>query len=98
MNEYPKNVCSKEQLAQLPKCFLSEDPNRPLQNAEKDGTNHKYSLHPMAYSVIFIFFLAAIERFTYYGLTYTQYQYLTGQYSQMWSPDLSNAGASSITR
>ena len=76
--EYPKNVSTEEQLKQLPKYFLSEDPNRPLQNVEEDGTIHKYSLHPMTYSAMFILLIEGLERFAYYGLTYTQYPYLTG--------------------
>ena len=96
--EYPTNVCEEEQLKQLPVCFLSDDPNRPLQIAEEDGTIHKYSLHPMTYSAIFILLIEALERFTYYGLTYTQYPYLTGEYNKSWSPNFTSVGASSFTR
>jgi len=95
--EYPKNVSTEEQLKHLPKYFLSEDPNRPLQNVEEDGTIHKYSLHPMTYSAMFILLIEGLERFAYYGLTYTQYPYLTGEYSKTWWPGFSSVEASTFT-
>ena len=96
--EYSKNVVSKEQLKELPACFLSDDPYRPLQNADGDGTIHKYALNPMRYNAIFILLVESLERFSYYGLTFTQYPYLTGEYNKTWSPGFSTVEASSFTR
>jgi len=95
--DYPKNVHSEEQLKDLPEFFLSNNPKEPLQNVDDKGNVFTYSLHPMTYSAMFILLIEGLERFSYYGLTYTQYPYLTGEYDKNWSPGMSSVEASSFT-
>jgi POT family proton-dependent oligopeptide transporter len=49
----------------------------------------------MSYSVIFILLVELLERFSFYGLIYTQTSYLTGVYDKDWNADMSSVEASS---
>merc|ERR1719232_1147843 len=51
----------------------------------------------MTYSAIFILMVEGLERFAYYGLTYTEYQYLEGNYNKEWNAGLTSVEASSFT-
>jgi proton-dependent oligopeptide transporter, POT family len=47
----------------------------------RDSTKH-YALDPMSYSVMNILIVESLERFCFYGISYTLTLYLTGVYSQ----------------
>ena len=96
-NELPKNVDSPEQLELVPSHYLSKDATKPLQFTNKDNAKYKYALKPMIYSVIFILIVEALERFSYYGVNFTQTAYLTGAYNENWSANLTGVDASSMT-
>jgi dipeptide/tripeptide permease len=49
----------------------------------------------MFYSVIIILFVELLERFSFYGINYTQTSYLTGAYDHNWSADMEAVSASS---
>jgi POT family proton-dependent oligopeptide transporter len=85
-------VCREEQLKLLPAECLSGDPERPLRHVEENGGVTLYALQPMRYSVIFILLVELLERFSFYGLNYTQTSYLTGVYDPKW-----NAGMAAVT-
>lgn len=93
--ELPTNVTTTEQLTRLPDECLSKDSERPLQHMDERGAVHRYSLTPMTYSVIFILLVELLERFSFYGLIYTQTSYLTGVYDSKWNADLSSVEAAS---
>ena len=90
--ELPTNVCELEQLAQVPSECKSGDPTRPLLHTDEQGVSYKYALKPMFFSVSFILLVELLERFSFYGIQYTQTSYLTGVYNKQW-----NAGLASIT-
>jgi POT family proton-dependent oligopeptide transporter len=94
--ELPTNVNSTEQLKGLPEECLTGDPTLPLQHVEDDGTVHRYPLSPMFYSVIFILLVELLERFSFYGLTFTQTLYLTGAYNKDWNAGMTSVSASSF--
>ena len=94
-DELPNNVSSEEQLRLLPSECLSEDPDRPLRHVDESGRVTTYSLQPMWYSVIFILVVELLERFSFYGLNYTQTSYLTGAYDEKWNAGMSAVKASS---
>lgn len=91
-DDLPNNVCTEEQLALLPQECLSGDPERPLRHVDEMGEVTHYALQPMFYSVIFILLVELLERFSFYGIDYTQTSYLTGVYNDNW-----NAGMASVT-
>ena len=98
-NEVPEDVNSVEQLDLVPDTYLSDDPKRPLKY-EVNGAVHKFALKPLFYSVIFILLVEAIERLSYYGVSYTATSYFTGHYANQtgypdWSPALGSVEASS---
>mmetsp|Transcript_33807 Transcript_33807/g.49685 ORF Transcript_33807/g.49685 Transcript_33807/m.49685 type:complete len:650 (-) Transcript_33807:149-2098(-) len=93
--ELPNNVNTKEQLKLLPDDYLSDDPSRPLRYVGDDGMNYSYALKPMNYSVFFILMIELLERFTFYGINYTQTLYLTGVYNGDWNAGLDSVTASS---
>ena len=93
--ELPTNVSSHEQLLNLPAECLSGDTIRPLQHCDDQGNIKRYALRPMSYSVIFILLVELLERFSFYGLIYTQTSYLTGVYDKDWNADMSSVEASS---
>jgi dipeptide/tripeptide permease len=96
-DDLPSNVSTLEQLELVPSYYRSKDPRKPLQLTDKDNTNYSYALKPMIYSVIFILIVEALERFSYYGINFTQTAYLTGVYDKNWSANLSGVDASSMT-
>jgi len=91
----PNNVSTHEQLALLPDEVLSGDKSRPLLHVDDAGEEYHYALRPMFYSVIFILFVELLERFSFYGINYTQTSYLTGAYNPDWNAGYSSIGASS---
>jgi hypothetical protein len=95
-NDIPTNVCSVEQLGDLPDECLSGDPIRPLQHFDEDGRCDTYALNPMLYSVFMILLTEGIERFAFYGINYTQTLYLTGAYDKDWNADMEAIPASSV--
>lgn len=80
----------------------SEDPNnsappgRPLRHVDSLGRVFYHANNPMMYSVILILLVEWFERFSYYGVAYTQTLYLTGAYDEDWNAGLSAVEASSL--
>ena len=95
LDELPNNVSSREQLEFLPMECLSGDKERPLRHIEEDGTAYTFSLSPMTYSALFILLVEMLERFSFYGLNYTQTAYLTGAYDAHWNAGMNAVSASS---
>lgn len=90
------SIGTAAQLASVPDKFLSNDPKRPLQYMDDDGSVYTYSLRPLFYSVVFILLIELLERFSYYGLTNTQLEYLVGHYNPEWNAGLTSIQASSF--
>jgi dipeptide/tripeptide permease len=88
-------VTTTEQLADLPSECLSGNKERPLRHVDEDGNIFHYALGPMFYSVIFILMVELLERFSFYGVNYTQTAYLTGVYNDDWNAHMSAVTASS---
>jgi dipeptide/tripeptide permease len=96
--ELPTDVHKKEQLVYLPEKYLSGDPKRPLLvTDEVTGTQYKYALHPMFYSVVTILIIECLERLTYYGVQTTQTAFLLGTYNSEWNPGMTSVEATSYT-
>lgn len=93
--ELPANVSSPEQVKTLPPEVLSGDPLRPLLFIDERGDSYKYHLQPMKYSVMFILIVELLERFSFYGINYTQTSYLTGAYNDDWSAEMQAVQAAS---
>jgi POT family proton-dependent oligopeptide transporter len=91
----PSNICEESQLALLPDVCLSGNKQRPLRHVNEQGLVSTYSLNPMMYSVIFILIVELLERFSFYGINYTQTAFLTGQYNEHWNMGFSAIAASS---
>ena len=91
----PNNVCEPAQLALLPDVCLSGHKKRPLRHVNEQGLVSTYSLNPMTYSVIFILLVELLERFSFYGINYTQTAFLTGQYNDDWNAGFNAIKASS---
>lgn len=91
------DVKSKEQLVNIPEKYLSNDPKRPLQQINADGSISKYALNPLLYCVLFILVIELLERFSFYGLQNSQLEYLVGGYNPDWNAGMSAADASSFT-
>lgn len=96
-DDVPTNVTTEEQLEDLPEECLSGDPIRPLQHFDEDGNIYHYALRPMFYSVFMILLTEGIERFSFYGLNYTQTSYLTGAYDKNWNAGMDAIPASSVS-
>lgn len=94
-DELPYNVGSEEQLALLPPECLSGNKLRPLLHVTEDGQVYTYVLQPMFYSVIFILLVELLERFSFYGVNYTQTSFLTGVYNHEWNAGMHSIAASS---
>lgn len=94
-DELPNNIGSVDQLGLLPEECLSGDKHRPLRHVDELNEVSHYSLQPMFYSVIIILFVELLERFSFYGINYTQTSYLTGAYNHNWSADMEAVSASS---
>ena len=58
--------------------------------------SNRYALNPLRYSVFFILIIEALERFSYYGLVYTQTPFLTGVYDAGWNAGMSAIQASAV--
>jgi dipeptide/tripeptide permease len=94
--DLPSNVSTQEQLESLPKNMKSGNPVKPLQYIDDvTGEILHYSLQPMMYSVIFILAIELLERFSYYGITYTETSFLTGVYNDDWNAGMTAVNASS---
>ena len=70
MFEHPTAVNTKEQLAEVPAIYLSDNPKRPLLftvEGEGERPPYTYALNPLTYCVLAILTIEALERFAYYG-------------------------------
>lgn len=94
-DELPNNVSTEAQLATLPDVCLSGNKTRPLRHVNERGDVSTYALRPMFYSVIFILLVELLERFSFYGVNYTQTSFLTGEYDRKWNAGMSAIAASS---
>ena len=92
--ELPTNISKPHQLNSLPDECLSGMRDRPLQHFDEHGTTTQYSLNPMAYSVFFILVIELLERFSFYGINYTQTSFLTGAYDEEWNAGMEAVSAS----
>jgi len=90
--DLPNDVSTQAQLDDLPDECLSDNSTKPLRHIDEKGNEYFYALRPMLYSVVFILAVETIERFSFYGVYYTQTFYLTGVYNEDW-----NAGFDSVT-
>jgi len=70
--------------------------SRPLRYVDDAGNEICYSLKPMRYSVIFILLVELFERFSYYGIIYTQTLFLTGAYNKEWNAGFDSVQAASF--
>ena len=93
-DELPTNVSTVEQLSSLPDVCLSGIKERPLRHVTESGEVYVYALQPMFYSVIFILIVELLERFSFYGINYTQTSFLTGSYNAEWNAAFSAVDAS----
>ena len=89
--DLPNNVDDANLLDTLPPECLSGNSHRPLRHVDEKGNEYSYALKPMLFSVAFILVVELLERFSFYGIYYTQTLYLTGVYDENW-----NAGFSSV--
>jgi POT family proton-dependent oligopeptide transporter len=94
-DDLPTNISTVEQLPSLPDFCLSGNKERPLLHVNEKGDTSTYALQPMFYSVIFILLVELLERFSFYGIQYTQTSYLTGAYNHSWNAGMTAVGASS---
>ena len=91
--DLPNDVSTTEQLTDLPaECLSQHDPTKPLRHVDEKDNVYHYFLKPMLSSVPLILAVETIERFSFYGVYYTQTFYLTGVYNEDW-----NAGFDSVT-
>jgi POT family proton-dependent oligopeptide transporter len=99
-DDLPTNVCTVEQLDQLPSVCLNENietkDERPLRHVDDLGNEFFYSLTPLQYSVSFILSVELLERFSYYSLMYTMTLYLTGAYNEDWNAGFESVKAASF--
>lgn len=93
--DLPNNISTDEQLSSIPDVCLSGNKQRPLRHVNERGDVSTYSLRPMYYSVIFILLVELLERFSFYGVNYTQTSFLTGEYDREWNAGMSAIAASS---
>ena len=93
-DDLPNNVSTEEQLLLLPDECLSLDRERPLRHVDEEGNSYHYALEPMKYSVVFILLVELLERFSFYGINYTQTSYLTGAYNEDWNAGMEAVSAS----
>lgn len=95
-NDLPCNIHEDTQLCNVPQEFLSGCKTRPLLHIDDLGNRFHYALQPMFYSVIFIFIVELLERFSFYGIYYTLTVFLTGGYNEEWNPGFTSIKASSF--
>lgn len=95
-DDIPTNVCTKEQLAQLPEaCRSDRYPHRPLVHYDATtGEPSYYSLRPLAYAAANVLVVETMERLAFYGVNYTQASYLTGVYNEDWNANMDAIPAS----
>ena len=87
-------MSTEEQLKLLPPECISGDKDRPLRHVDEwDEVSH-HALQPMFYSVIYILMVELLERFSFYGINYTQTSFLTGDYNEEWNADFDAVEAS----
>jgi len=95
--DLPTNVSRVDQLYGLPpECLNHDDVHKPLRHLDDQGNEYHYSLNPMMYSVGLILVVELLERFSFYGIYYTQTLYLTGVYDAHWNAGLSSVDAASF--
>jgi POT family proton-dependent oligopeptide transporter len=94
-DELPNNVSTLEQLPDLPDVCLSGNPERPLRHINEKGEASHYALQPMFYSVLFILVVELLERFSFYGIEYTETSFLTGVYNEDWNAGMTSVEATS---
>ena len=85
------DVNTKEKLASVPEKYLSNDPTQPLLQRNADGSEQKYALNPLFYCVLFILIIELLERFSYYGLSNSQFEYLVGGYDKDWNANMTSS-------
>lgn len=96
-DDLPSGVHTLEQLEGLPpECLSNKNPHRPLRHVDDRGHSYTYALQPMFYSVAFILVVELLERFSFYGVYYTQTLYLTGVYNEDWNAGLNSVDAASF--
>ena len=69
---------------------------RPLRHVDDRGKVFTYLLQPYKYIIPLILVVEMIERFTYYGVFYTQTLYLTGAYNPKWNANYTSIEAASL--
>jgi dipeptide/tripeptide permease len=105
----PNNVHTIEQLQLLPTDCLNKETSydndddintnhmrRPLRHVDDRGNVYTYLLQPYKYIIPLILVVEMIERFTYYGVYYTQTLYLTGVYNAKWNANYTSIEAASL--
>ena len=93
-DDLPTNISTIKQLKHIPSACLSTNKSRPLRHVNEKGDVTTYALRPMFYSVIFILLIELLERFSFYGVQYTQTSFLTGVYDDEWNAGMTSVGAS----
>lgn len=94
------NVNTAEKLEGVPVKFLSGDNKRPLLSMDAAGNQYKHYLTPMIKSAMFILVVEGLERFCFYGVSFTQTSFMLGAYNdvnQGWSPNFSTTEAVGLT-
>jgi dipeptide/tripeptide permease len=104
-DEVPNNVQSMEQLQHLPiECLnkgendssdVTIDSQRPLRHVDDRGKVYTYLLRPNNI-IALILVVEMMERFSYYGVYYTQTLYLTGEYNLQWNAGMTSVEAASF--
>lgn len=92
--DLPTNVSTEAQLKVLPAECLSGNKARPLLHVDESGNFLQFALRPMTYSVCFILLIELLERFSFYGIQYTQTSFLTGAYNEHWNAGMEAVPAS----
>jgi POT family proton-dependent oligopeptide transporter len=95
-DDLPSNISEESQLFLVPEDCLSGDKERPLLHIDDLGNKYHYALKPMVYSVILILIVELLERFSFYGIYYTQTLFLTGAYNKDWNAGFASVKASSF--
>ncbi len=91
----PNNVQTVEDLQDVPDRYLSGNPKRPLLSWDEFNLSYAHALRPMTYSVVFILLVEMLERFSYYGVSFTQNQYLVNDYNPDWGANMTSVDATS---
>ena len=94
------NVNTAENLEGVPVKFLSGDNKCPLLSMDAAGNQYKHYLTPMIKSAMFILVVEGLERFCFYGVSFTQTSFMLGAYNdvnQGWSPNFSTTEAVGLT-